>query len=248
MNPAEFDQLETHQERLWWFRGMRRIVDSLLDLHCPSRPGSLILEAGCGTGFDAARFSRQRGWRVAAVDLSSTAARMARRRGLTPAVANIQSLPFAGALFQGVISLDVLVHLGQAEQSAAIHEFARVLAPGGWMLLRVAALRVLRSRHSDWTGERHRVRLSELSSQARNAGLQIRFATYANALLLPVALAKFRIYEPLAKAKVASSVHTPSAWLNTLLEIPLRAEHIWLQAGGRLPIGQSVYLVAEKPA
>jgi hypothetical protein len=39
----------------------------------------------------------------------------------------------------------------------------------------------------------------------------------------------------------------PPAWLNTLLELPLRIESLWLKAGFNLPIGQSIVLVAEKP-
>jgi SAM-dependent methyltransferase len=246
MNPGEYEALSANEERLWWFRGMRRIADVLLDRYCAAGRGARILEAGCGTGYDASRFARERGWEVTVVDLSPVAAGLARRRGLEPALADIRKLPFRNGSFEGLISLDVLVHLEPEGQSAAIGEFARVVSPGGWMLLRVAALKALRSRHSEWVGERHRVRLGEVRAKVEAAGLRVLRATYANSLLLPVALMKFRVWEPLTGAAAASGVELPAGWLNGLLELPLRVEAEWLRAGGRLPIGQSVWVVASK--
>lgn len=247
MNPAEYRALSANEERLWWFRGMRRMADVFLDRYCAAGRGARVLEAGCGTGYDAIRFARERGWAVTVVDLSPVAAGLARRRGLAPAIADIRELPFRSGSFEGLISLDVLVHLEAEGQSAAIKEFARVVSPGGWILLRVAALKALRSRHSEWVGERRRVRLGEFRARVEAAGLRVVRATYANSLLLPVALVKFRVWEPLTRAPAASGVELPAGWLNGLLELPLRMEAGWLRAGGRLPIGQSVWVVAKKP-
>jgi len=247
MNPAEYAQLSSHEEHLWWFRGMRRILDLLLDRYCPAGAGARVLEAGCGTGFEAARLVGERGWAITPIDLSPVAAAHTRGRGLHPAIASVEALPFAPDLFQGVISLDVLVHLDAPGQARSIGEFARVLRPGGWLLVRSAALEVLRSRHSEWVGERHRVRLSGVRTAVEAAGLRVRYATYANSLLLPVALAKFRVWEPLTRTPARSGVEMPAAWLNRLLEVPLRAEGGWLGMGGRFPAGQSIYVCAEKP-
>lgn len=246
MNPGEYAALTSHEDGLWWFRGMRRLTDLLLDRYCQSSRGARVLDAGCGTGYDAKRITTKRGWSITPVDLSPVAARLARGRGLRPAIADICRLPFGGDSFDGLISLDVLVHLGPEEQDAAIAEFARVIKPGGWVLVRASALEVLRSKHSEWVGERHRVRRRELRARIEAAGLRVKRATYANTLLLPVALAKFRVWEPLVRAPVASGVDVPQHWLNELLELPLRAEHGWLRMGGNLPLGQSVYVVAEK--
>lgn len=246
MNPGEYAALTSNEDRLWWFRGMRRLTDLLLDRYCGSGRGARILEAGCGTGYDAKRIGRERGWSITPVDLSPVGARLASGRGLDPAIADIRRLPFRGASFEGLLSLDVLAHLGPEEQAAAIAEFARVLRPGGWLLLRTAALEALRSRHSEWVGERHRVRRPELERRIEAAGLRVRRATYANALLLPVALAKFRVWEPLVGAPAASGVEVPQRWLNEALRLPLWLEQGWLRMGGTLPVGQSVFVVAEK--
>ncbi len=247
MNPGEFFHLSQNEDRLWWFRGMRRIFDLLQDRYSGSPAGACVLDAGCGTGYEAARIARRRGWRVIPVDLSDVAAKAARARGLAASRADVLSLPFADRTFDGLYSLDVLVHLDGPQQAAALREFYRVLRPGGWLAVRVAAFGFLRSRHSRWAGERHRVRLPELRGAAESAGFRLRFASYANSLLLPVAIAKFRVWEPLTGAPAASGVQMPPDWLNRLLEAPLRAEYYWLRAGMRMPAGQSVYLFAGRP-
>ena len=69
---------------------------------------------------------------------------------------------------------------------------------------------------------------------------------YANTLLLPVALAKFRIWEPLIGEEPASGVEPVAPWLDRLLGAPLAAEAALIGAGVNLPMGQSVVVVAER--
>ena len=77
-------------------------------------------------------------------------------------------------------------------------------------------------------------------------GFRVLRVTYANSLLLPVAFAKFRIWEPLTNAPAASGVEPVAPWVNNLLELPLTLESLWLGAGGSFPVGQSLILIAER--
>jgi hypothetical protein len=70
---------------------------------------------------------------------------------------------------------------------------------------------------------------------AVQAGLWVLRATYANVLLLTVALAKFRLWEPLLRKPPASGVAPVAGWLDGLLYAPLEAA--WIVRGGNLPIG-----------
>ena len=81
---------------------------------------------------------------------------------------------------------------------------------------------------------------------AESAGLRVERCTYLNSLLLPVALAKFRIWEPLTRQAPSSGVGGASPLVNALLELPLRAEATLVDAGLNLPLGQSILLVAQK--
>src|SRR5262249_3960522 len=123
---------------------------------------------------------------------------------------------------------------------------ARVLRPGGLLVLRASALDILRSRHSEFAHERQRFTKSRLVTAVEAAGFRVQRATYANSLLVPVALFKFRIWEPLTGQPAQSGVRPVANLLRRLLFLPLRAEAAWIGAGGSLIIGQSIVLIARK--
>jgi hypothetical protein len=70
--------------------------------------------------------------------------------------------------------------------------------------------------------------------------------TYANSLLLPVALAKFRVWEPFTRKPPSSGVEPVAPWLDGMLYAPLALEARWLGAGMSFPAGQSLVLIGEK--
>jgi hypothetical protein len=115
-------------------------------------------------------------------------------------------------------------------------------------LLRTAALEILRSRHSEFVGERQRFTRGRLVDLFAGAGLEVRRCTYANSILLPVALAKFRLWEPLMRTPAGSGVEPGPPWLDRLLYRALAAEAEWIGAGHNLPVGQSLVLTGVKPA
>ena len=80
----------------------------------------------------------------------------------------------------------------------------------------------------------------------RRSGIRILRATYANSLLLPIAAAKFRLWEPLTRQAPTSGVAPVAPWLDRLLHGALAAEASWIGAGRNLPAGQTVLLVGEK--
>jgi len=249
MNPAEFHFLAHAEEEFWWFRGMRRILFALLDPLARGRRIERVLEAGCGTGHFARELERRYRWRVVPVDLASEGLAYGRSLGVQRLVqADIAQLPFPAARFDAVFSLDVLVHFPAGEEGRPVAELLRVLKPRGLLILRTAALGILRSRHSEFTGERQRFTASRLRRAVEERGVRVLRMTYANSLLLPVALAKFRIWEPLLRKPPASGLAPIPAWLNRMLGWPLRVESWLLRAGARFPLGQSLILIGEKAA
>jgi ubiquinone/menaquinone biosynthesis C-methylase UbiE len=243
MNPAEFANIARAEQEMWWFRGMRSILKAWW-----ARAGkpqfANVLEAGCGTGFMSRWMAAEFGWRMTPLDLDfvglSHSSLPRRVQG------DITRLPFRDASFDALVSLDVVVHLPRGEEAGAFAEFARVVKPGGALILRASALDVLRSRHSQFAHERQRFTASRLRQGIEAAGFATERLTYANSLLLPVAFAKFRLWEPLTKAPVSSGVEIPAAWLNRLLEVPLAAEAKWIAAGGSFPLGQSLLVWARR--
>jgi SAM-dependent methyltransferase len=249
MNPAEYANIANSEKDFWWYRGMRSILFRMLEPHLSGRKIGRALEAGCGTGYFSYLLQNERRLPVTPVDVGWEGLRRARSMGVQrPVQANILNLPFGNAAFDLVLSIDVLPHLIRGEDQRGMDELGRVLAPDGLLVVRTAALHLLRSRHSEFVYERQRFTRSRLTELARHAGIRVLRCTYANSLLLPIALAKFRLWEPLTRQAPSSGVEPVAPWLDRILFGALAAEARWIGAGHDLPIGQSLVLIGEKMA
>ncbi|MDP8982039.1 MAG: class I SAM-dependent methyltransferase [Acidobacteriota bacterium] len=247
MNPAEFDNIAAAEKQFWWYRGMRQILFAMLDGYVAPRHIRRALEAGCGTGYFARLVEQRYELPVFPVDLGWEGLDHGRRMGIQRlAQCDVAALPFADESFDLALSMDVIVHFPKGAEEPALREMARVLAPGGLLAIRVSALDVLRSLHSEFAGEKQRFTRKRLLAAVEASGLKTLRCTYANSLLLPVALAKFRVWEPLRRTLPQSGVEPVAAWLDRLLHVPLAMEARLIARGWRLPVGQSLILIAEK--
>jgi ubiquinone/menaquinone biosynthesis C-methylase UbiE len=101
----------------------------------PLKPGSSILEVGCGTGRTACLLA-QKGFRVSAVDLRPGMIEKAKKRSelqqvqVDFAVGDICRLPFEDRQFDLVLAESVT---NFADAKAAVSEYYRVLKPGGML-------------------------------------------------------------------------------------------------------------------
>lgn len=98
------------------------------------RPGSLVLEAGCGSGDMLLRLTGESVTCVGA-DTSGTAARSASKHAMGGVRASVTALPFKQGSFEGVYSVGLLDQLSEGALREAAVELARVAAPGGAMVL-----------------------------------------------------------------------------------------------------------------
>jgi SAM-dependent methyltransferase len=247
MNPAEFANIRQSEENFWWYRGMREILFRTLAPYLAGRKIGHALEAGCGTGYLSHLLQREREWPIVPLDFSGDGLRYARSLGVrNPMQGDIRSLPFGDAVFDLVLSLDVLTHLPRGDELLAARELARVARRGGLVVVRSSALDVLRSRHGEFVFERQRFTRRRLMELFAGAGIRVLRCTYSNSLLMPVALLKFRLWEPLMRQPLESGVHPVAPWLDRLLFAPLAMEAAWLGAGRNLPVGQSLLLIGER--
>ena len=197
----------------------------------------------------ASRLESRYGWRMFPTDLQYEGLRYGAQRGMQRmAAAEIGALPFADGEFDALVTFDVMVYVPRGQEGKVIAELARVIKPGGLLILRTAALEAMRSHHAEFTGELQRYTRDQVLRLATEAGLKVLRCTYANSLLMPIALLKFRVIEPLTGRGPESGVQPVSPWLDKLLYGALSREAAWLGAGHDLPIGQSLILIAEKLA
>lgn len=236
------------EDQHWWYVGMRRVADALLRAELNGRRGALdLLDAGCGTGGNSAHLRRYGS--VTGIDFAADALRFARQRpGLRLARASVESLPFADASFDLVLSNDVLCHLGVASDAAAVREFARVLRPNGVLFLQLPAYEWLRSHHDEAVHTDHRYTAPELRDLLHAAGLRVRRLTHANAALLPAAAAwrALNRLRPTSISDERSDVRPVAAPVNAVLRAALSFEAPLL-ARRNLRAGLSVIGVARKP-
>ena len=94
--------------------------------------------------------------------------------------------------------------------------------------------------------ERQRFTRGRLISCVEQVGMRVERCSYANSLLMPIALFKFRVWEPLTGAEPASGVLPVAPWLDRTLHAALQVESRCLGLNMNLPIGQSLLLVARR--
>jgi SAM-dependent methyltransferase len=247
LNEAEYQNIYDSEERQWWYRGMRAISQALLEPPLRALGGKgralRLLDAGCGTGRnldELASFGRATG-----IDLSPEALRFCRMRGVSAVRAGLLALPFAEGTFDGVTSFDVVYHAWVTDDRAAVREMARVLRPGGLLLVRVPALRLLWGGHDVEVQSRHRYTRSELLALLRDAGLVTLRATYCNSFLFPVVLLR-RGLDRLT-GRTGSDVGFLPAPLEWAFGALLRLEAACVRRGLSFPVGASVVALARKP-
>lgn len=239
MNREEYARMFEAEDRMWWYAGMRAIGLALLRprLRAPAR----ILDSGCGTGANLVALG---GFGSAfGVDVAAEAIAFSRRRGARVVRGSVLALPFRSAAFDLVTSFDVLYHRWVDDDRAAALELARVLRPGGLLLVRVPALKLLWGAHDAAVHSRHRYSRAELLSLLDQAGFEILRTSYANFFLFPLLLVRRTLDRILGRQ--GSDVAFLPAPLEPVFRGLLRLE-ARIVARVPLPIGASLFALVRK--
>lgn len=184
--PGEYQYRALHHgpaPQRFWHQAKLEEALALLRL----APGDRMLDAGCGSGILAAMAAEIPGTRVLGLDANPAAVEFASRtfgrpnlefrRGL------VDELDAPPGSFEKISFLEVIEHLSRAQGEAILARFARLLAPGGRLVLTTP------NRRSPWpliewlldrlrlvpqlSGEQHEVLydLDELRAMGEAAGL-----------------------------------------------------------------------------
>jgi SAM-dependent methyltransferase len=229
----------------FWFRGFRRFVEPLIATAAGDRRPA-ILDCGCGTGHNLTLLRRY--GRAYGIDLTWAGLQYAAGRGeRRVARATAARLPFGDGRFGLVTSFDVLYSLPDEVERDAIAEMFRVLAPGGTLIVNVAAIDALRGNHSVLSGEVRRYSRTDLSRRLEAAGFRVTRATYTNFSILPM-VAAVRLKQRFSGAHVESQdeITVPPAPVNALLSGLLAVEAAALRVVN-MPLGSSLIAVARRP-
>lgn len=117
----------------WWGEHIHRYNEALRLI----QPADTVLDIACGTGFGTDMIAARTSGKVFGGDIAADAiaecAQRWKRANMEFKVLDGTRLAFPDNYFDKVVSFETIEHTGQYREMAA--EFARVLKPGGWLLL-----------------------------------------------------------------------------------------------------------------
>lgn len=231
MKPAELQLLTSLEDRHWWYKERRAILArELRRLPVAGR----ALDIGAAGGGNT-RVLKDHGWQALALEYSESVADVARARGISAMRADARELPVRSESCGVVTAFDVLEHIDEDFLAAA--EIARVLRPGGTLLIAVPCDMALWSAHDDAVGHVRRYTRPDLAALVQKAGLTIEQLWSWNVLLRPVVALR-------RKSSTGSDLEEVSSLVNGVLTAIIIAER-YLPTRS-LP-GVSLMLRARKP-
>ena len=234
----------------FWFQGFRSFLIPVIADLAHGRRNLTLIDCGCGTGNNlsllspygsAFGFDVRSGWagrRGGAGEAGGVHRRFVR--------ADVVRIPFAANTFDIAPSFDLLQCI--EADSAGVREMARVVRPGGAVVLTLAALDILRGDHPEAWGEVRRYTSSMARELVEQAGLRVERVSFLFASLFPLMLAvrvSQRLSRPFRELRDDTDIRVPSMPVNAMLTSLVRAEAALAQYVP-MPIGSSILVVAKK--
>ena len=143
-------------------------LDRFIERHQLTGP---FLEVGCGTG-DVSEHLARKGWRGRAIDFSPAAVAQARARlaGYRDVEVEQMALADVRGSYACIVLWDVLEHI--EDDDAALADIARLLAPGGQVLIAVPSNPREWRWDDDFYGHFRRYTVDDLTRKLAGAGLE----------------------------------------------------------------------------
>ena len=236
------------EERHFWFRGFRWFVRPFIHRALADKRHVRVLDFGCGTGANLRLFTPYGA--AYGFDLSPVGLQIGREYGGRALVrASVGAAPFCSNAFDLVACFDVLYALDERTEHLAVEEMFRVTRPGGYALINVAAMNILRGDHSVLSQEKRRYTKSALKGLITAAGFRVERITYTNFALFPLLLVSRTLHRVRGLAQqidATREIAVPVAPINGALSALLFLESAWMRWFNS-PAGSSLLCLARKP-
>jgi SAM-dependent methyltransferase len=229
----------------FWFRGFREFITPVIDRVSGGRRDLRIIDCGCGTGHNMRLLSSY--GRVVGFDLDAGGVSMTHATGARVVRADAARAPFASGQFDLATSFDVMQCL--EPDAVVVREMARMVRPGGAVVVTMAALEILRGDHSISWQEVRRYTPAMASALFAQAGLEVERVSFLFGTLFPLMLTvrlAQRVLRPFRTYRPDTDIAIPSAPVNGLLTALVTAE-AKLSRYVSLPVGSSLLVVGRKP-
>jgi SAM-dependent methyltransferase len=230
----------------FWFRGFRAFITPVIRDLSKGRRDLRIIDCGCGTGHNIRLVLESYG-HVVGFDLDEGGVAISRALGAHVVRADAVHVPFASGSFDIATSFDVMQCL--EPDAAVVREMARLVRPGGAVVVTMAALEMLRGDHSESWQEVRRYTPGTARALFVQAGLRVERVSFLFGSLFPLMLTVRgvqRLLRPFRAHRPDTDIAVPSPPINELLTALVTAE---ARIAGRfsLPVGSSLLVVGKKP-
>lgn len=228
----------------FWFRGFREFVIPVIREVSAGRHDLRIVDCGCGTGNNLKMLGAFGG--AVGFDLDEGGVRMTHASGGRVVRANAAQIPFASGVFDLATSFDVMQCL--EPDAAVVQEMARVVRPGGAVVVTMAALEILRGDHSVSWQEVRRYTPAMAKALFEQAGLRVERVSFLFGTLFPLMLTVRlvqRALRPFRGHRHDTDIAVPPAPVNAVLTAIVTAE---ARAARYVPFpfGSSLLVIAKK--
>lgn len=235
------DPRETIRRHPWWLARARLTLALLKQAGVD--PPATVLDAGCGWGVTLDALERG-GYRATGLDVSRRALECLDRADRSLIEADLTS-PLRDARFDAILALDVIEHLD--DDRAAVARLARLVRPGGLVIVSVPALPDLFSEFDAVQGHRRRYLPDTLRATFDGSGLDVESIRWWCGLLVPL-FRRRRRGRRVDEAPVETyrrHVASPPRSISAALRVLFEAEHrVTLAGWGR--VGTSLIALARR--
>ncbi len=234
----------------WWFRGRRTVYLGLLDTVLQPTKRGRLLDLGCGMGGFLSSL-QDMGFDVFGADMDFESLQQCIDRGFTQcAQMDSYELPFADHSFDVVTMFDAIEHV--EDDYRAMGEVARVLKPGGQVIISVPAYQFLYANNDRVAQHYRRYNRNMVNELFQRAGLKVARNTHANVFLFPLILPivlTIKLFEAVFDRK-HESLHSNLSFpmpkfMNQVLHRIFAAE-LWVTRKHNWPFGHSIVAIAQR--
>lgn len=244
MEADEYRRLIEATESHWWFGATSQLAAQMLESDAfPITAATLCLDAGGGSGATSSWLARRSSTVLFDYETIAIEAAVDRYPQYLAARGNINLLPFPDECFDVAMEVTALCHEMNPEPGATVRELARVVSPGGRLLLIEPNHPWLWRGHDRVTHSARRFTVDGLAALAERAGLRVERATAAYSFLVPPA----GLIKLIDRGGSTSDVGRNESGLGGLAAKLASAERRWL-ARRDLPFGLSAVVLATKQA
>ena len=245
MQKNEYQIMFSFENDYWWYISLHELCKYFIDIKSKNNLNKKIFDAGCGTGRMLELLKNYNF--TEGIDISEEAIIFCKKRNLN----NIKQDDLniwkeKKGFYDFIISADVICSIGIKDEIAILRKFYNSLKDGGQLILNLPALNVLSRNHDKAVYIRKRYNKKSFKKELQEIGFKINIITYRHSGLYFVILLK-KIFEHFNKAKSTTSDLKPiPKFLNKILLFFSRAENFFIKKGIYIPLGSSLFVVAEK--